>query len=131
MFQRKHKAALTQLQDETPRKRKASSTGESQLSLKRLFSTKKEITQERLDDLVQRVVIENRLPYRFVESESFKSLISELAPGGLKLVCEKTLRARVKQQRYSQMKDAVEEDLASVPRMGVTADAWTSRRKQV
>ena len=126
MFQRKHKAALTQLQDETPRKRKASSTGESQLSLKRLFSTKKEITQERLDDLVQRVVIENRLPYRFVESESFKSLISELAPGGLKLVCEKTLRGRI-QQRYNQMKDAVKKDLASVSRMCVTADAWKSR----
>lgn len=81
-----------------------------------------------MDELVEALVIENRLPFRFVGSSSFKRLIESLLPPNRSLMSDKTLKARVR-SRLLRMKEILKKELADVSSVCTTADAWKCRGK--
>ncbi|KAK3926635.1 Putative AC9 transposase [Frankliniella fusca] len=112
----------------TPKKRKQSSTkcSPKKFGKRSIFTPGRHVSQSRLDELVLNVVIENRLPFRFVESKSTRELIAAIVPPSCTLLREKTLRSRVLAKLQS-MKAALKTELASVSTVSTTADAWKTR----
>lgn len=111
-------------------KRARLSAGRGQTSVRALFTDNKKITQSRLDELVADVIVENRLPFRFVESDSFRSLVDSLIPSDCSLFCEKTLRERIK-NKLKLMKTKLKTEFESVTAVCTTADSWKARGKYV
>lgn len=112
--------------ESTP-KRKRKTGSPTQQTVKKLFSEKMEISQARLDYLVVNVVIENRLPFQFIDSQSFRTLIEALA-SNRKRISYKTLKSRVR-DKFAAMKEALKKELAAAAVVCCTADGWKSRRR--
>ncbi|XP_071639316.1 uncharacterized protein [Temnothorax longispinosus] len=86
------------------------------------------ITQKKLDGAILRFVIENIQPLAVVESPAFIDLVKIGLPSSFRIMCRKTLREKLC-QLYSDMKTALENELAKIEYISTTADLWSKAKR--
>ncbi|XP_071582354.1 uncharacterized protein [Temnothorax nylanderi] len=86
------------------------------------------ITQKKLDGAILRFVIENIQPLAVVESPAFIDLVKMGLPSSFRIMCRKTLRAKLC-QLYFDMKTALENELAKIEYISTTADLWSKAKR--
>ncbi|XP_071639299.1 uncharacterized protein [Temnothorax longispinosus] len=87
------------------------------------------ITQKKLDGAILRFVIENIQPLAVVESPAFIDLVKIGLPSSFRIMCRKTLREKLC-QLYSDMKTALENELAKIEYISTTADLWSKAKRE-
>lgn len=92
------------------------------------FFKKRRITQKDVDTAVTNVIINNRLPYRIVDSPDFRHAVLLGCPDHLTVCCRQVFAKRLTGY-HDQMVENVSKELASVPHLCTTADAWSKHRR--
>lgn len=86
------------------------------------------VTQKMLDTAVLRFIIEDIQPLSIVDSPAFINLIRIRMPSSVKIMCRKTVRAKL-DQVYLEMKRALKEKLAQIEVISSTADLWSKAKR--
>jgi len=86
------------------------------------------VTQKTLDDAILRFVIDDIQPLSVVDSPAFINLVRIRMPSSIRIMCRKTLRAKL-DQMYIDMKIALEKKLAQTEVVSSTADLWSKAKR--
>lgn len=84
---------------------------------------------QEIDYLLLETIVENYLPFQFVESLKFRKLLNKLN-SAYKMPTRKTLSTVILPQVYNLTKNAVQEQLQSAEFVTLTTDGWTSIRNE-
>mgnify|MGYP000218142837 CR=1 FL=1 len=102
------------------KKRKLNETHDDYLIMKR-------VEQNEMDSKVTEMIVQEMLPFKFVEAKTFRNLIETLRPG-CNVMSRKTLVTRLSSQ-YKDMIHKLKVSLESVKFVGTTADFWSCRHR--
>lgn len=86
------------------------------------------VTQKILDAAILRFIIEDIQPLSIVDSPAFINLVRIGVPSSVRILCRKTLRAKLS-QTYVEMKTALENKLAQIEIVATTADLWSKSKR--
>lgn len=86
------------------------------------------VTQKMLDSAILRFIIEDIQPLSVVDSPAFINLIRIGIPLSVKIMCRKTLKTKL-DQKYLEMKVALENKLAQIETVSCTADLWSKAKR--
>lgn len=78
----------------------------------------------KINDLVADVIAENNLPFRFVESQKFRELISYLEPN-FKPPCAETMKTII-ESKAAELRSNIKRDLETADHLALVTDNWTS-----
>lgn len=92
------------------------------------FWGKRRITQKDVDDAVLDLVINERLPYRTVDSPYFRKAVLLGCPENLTVRCRQTFAKKLS-GHHDEMVENVTKEIASAQYVCTTADAWTKFRR--
>uniref|UniRef100_A0AAY4BB86 Transposase n=1 Tax=Denticeps clupeoides TaxID=299321 RepID=A0AAY4BB86_9TELE len=82
-------------------------------------------SQNKVNGLILRFVVEDVQSFSVVELPAFQDLVEGIS-GGRKVMCRKGLAARV-EKAFQKMKEVLKEKLSEVKYVCTTADVWTAR----
>ncbi|CAH0560585.1 unnamed protein product [Brassicogethes aeneus] len=92
-----------------------------------IFSTEKnnQLKQEKITQIITRMICQDELPISFVENGGFKQLLSYLAPW-YKIPVKKTIKLRI-DALYDIEKKKIMKDMSTIDDIALTTDCWSSR----
>lgn len=86
------------------------------------------ITKKKLDTAILRFIIDNVQPLSIVDSPAFIDLIKIGLPSSIRVICKKTLKEKLC-HLYIDMKHTLENELAQVETISITADLWSKAKR--
>ncbi|XP_060852285.1 uncharacterized protein LOC132930428 isoform X2 [Rhopalosiphum padi] len=104
-------------------------TNQNKSSLQKLTlercGSERSVTQQKLDDLLLKFIVNNTQPLSVVDNPSFLNLVRLGLPNDLKIMTSRTLKLKI-ENLYLSMVDNIIKTLSSVLYVSTTADCWTN-----
>lgn len=73
-------------------------------------------------------IIDNLQPFSIVDSPSFINLVRKGLPSFIRIMCRQTLKEKL-DQKYREIKSALETKLVEVEVVSTTADLWSKMKR--